>query len=167
MTPLPPIIWRHYHLYYDITTPILPTYTMTSLPLYYDVTTPILSTYTMTSLPLYYPPILWRHYHLYYDITTPILWRHYHPNLPMSELQRALPAKIKPGGQTCKNFFYDRDILYKGRALWLVEGYAQIVGLRHWFLYDVTNLATMTSLPLLLWRHWLLYYYNPSLLRHH
>ena len=49
MTSLPLLLWRHYPLYYDVTS-------------YYDVT----NASTMISLPL----LLWRHYPLYYDVTS-------------------------------------------------------------------------------------------------
>ena len=74
MTSLPPLLWCHYLLYYDVTNPS----TMTSLP-------PLLWRHypnsNMTSL----PPLLWRRYPLYYDVTnsstmtslTPLLCRHW------------------------------------------------------------------------------------------
>ena len=157
MTSLPPrfpplrcLLWHHYplgslryDLYYGVTTPSVPSATMS----------------TMTSLPPRFPPLrslLWRHYplgslryDLYYGVTTPSV-----PSATistMASLNRML---------FCRCFLYHEVTTLTMTSLLLLW--------RHYSYYDVTNIP-MTSLNHILCCDCFLYYdvTTPSVMTSH
>ena len=145
------MLWRHYYLYYDLSTSLL----WRHYSLYYDLST----------------SLLWSHYSLYYDFSIPLLWQHYfllndltnrHQSLYCDITSFSIMASLTPllPSLLWHRWLHYNGVTYPSTTIFIVTSLVSL--LWHHLYCNITDFIIMTSLtpllPLLLWHHWLHYY---------